>query len=38
MKEFGYEERGHWVEGDYLIEFWYNNICLGKEKFKISRK
>lgn len=38
MKEFGYEERGHWAEGDYLIEFWYNNICLGKEKFKISKK
>lgn len=37
MKEFGYEERGHWAEGDYLIEFWYNNICLGKEKFKISK-
>lgn len=38
MKEFGYEERGHWAEGDYLIEFWYKNICLGKEEFKISKK
>lgn len=38
MKEFGYEERGHWEEGDYLIEFWYKNICLGKEEFKISKK
>lgn len=38
MKEFGYEERGHWAEGDYLIEFWYKNICLGKENFKISNK
>lgn len=38
MKEFGYEERGHWAEGDYLIEFWYKNICLGKEGFKISKK
>lgn len=38
MKEFGYEERGHWAEGDYLIEFWYKNICLGKEDFKISKK
>lgn len=38
MKEFGYEERGHWAEGDYLIEFWYKNICLGKEEFKISNK
>lgn len=38
MKEFGYEERGYWEEGDYLIEFWYKNICLGKEEFKISKK
>lgn len=38
MKEFGYEERGHWAEGNYLIEFWYKNICLGKEEFKISKK
>ena len=38
MKDFGYEERGHWAEGDYFIEFWYKNICLGKEEFKISKK
>lgn len=38
MKEFGYEERGHWAIGDYIIEFWYDKICLGKEEFKISDK
>ena len=38
MKKFGHEERGHWAEGEYLIEFWYKNIFLGKEKFKISKK
>lgn len=38
MKEFGYEERGHWAIGDYIKEFWYDKICLGKEEFKISDK
>ena len=28
----------HLLEENYLIEFWYKNICLGKEEFKISKK
>lgn len=32
---WGGKNKGHWVNGEYRIEIWYNDICLKAHTFKI---
>ena len=35
LKGWGGPKRGHWSSGNYRIEIWYNDVCLGSESFSI---
>ena len=35
LSGWGSDSDGHWEEGDYRVEVWYGNYCIGSTTFEV---
>ena len=35
LKGWGGSTKGHWKSGEYRIEYWYKDVCVGKKYFTV---